>query len=53
LKNIKITLGETQTYVITEYRLKHSHEFDWNNVIILNEKAHFNKRLISEMCYIL
>jgi len=39
--------------VITEHRLKHSHEFDWNNVVILDEEIHFNKRLIFEMIVVL
>jgi len=42
----------TQTSVITEHRLKFSHDFDWENVEILDEKVYFNKRLISEMIYI-
>jgi len=42
----------TQTSVITEHRLKFSHDFDWENVEILDEEVYFNKRLISEMIYI-
>jgi len=42
----------TQTSVITEHRLEHSHEFDWENAIILDEEVHYNKRLISEMIYV-
>jgi len=38
--------------VIIEHCLKYLHEFDWDNVVILNEEAHFNKRLILEMCHI-
>jgi len=34
--------------VITDHRIISSHDFDWNNVKILDEK-NFNKRLISEM----
>jgi len=41
-----------QTSVITEHRLKHSHDFDWENVEILDEEVYFNRRLISEMIYI-
>jgi len=54
LKNIKTTLGETRHthFVITEHRLKYSHKFDWNNVIILDKEIYFNKRLISKMIHI-
>jgi len=41
-----------QNSVITENRLKYVHDFDWDNVEILDEETHFNKRLISEMIYI-
>jgi len=46
-----IRRNTTQISVITEHRLKYSRDFNWDNVIILNQ-AHFNKRLISEMIYI-
>jgi len=42
----------TQTSVIIEHRLNFSHNFDWENVEILDEEIYFNKRLISEMIYI-
>jgi len=42
----------SQTSVITEHRLEFSHDFDWENVEILDEEVYFNKRLISEMIYI-
>ena len=35
--------------VIIEHRLQMTHEFDWNNIQILDEQACYNKRLISEM----
>jgi hypothetical protein len=41
-----------QTSVITEHRLQFSHDFDWNNVEVLDEEVQFNKRLISEMIHI-
>jgi len=47
-----IRRNTTQTSVITEHRLKHSHDFDRENVEILDEEVHFNKRLISEMIFI-
>jgi len=47
-----IRRNTTQISVITEHRLKHSHEFDWNNKVILDEEIHFNKKLISEMIHI-
>jgi len=42
----------TQPSVITEHRLKYSHDFDWDNVEILDEEVYFNRRLISEMIHI-
>ncbi|KYM97837.1 hypothetical protein ALC62_11470 [Cyphomyrmex costatus] len=38
--------------VITDHRLDHSHEFNWNNVNILDCESFYHKRLISEMLYI-
>jgi len=38
--------------VITDRRLKSRHEFDWDNVKILDEEMNYNKRLISEMIFI-
>ncbi|KYN42569.1 hypothetical protein ALC56_03028, partial [Trachymyrmex septentrionalis] len=37
--------------VITEHtrRLQHKHDFDWDNIKILDEKPYYNKRLLSEM----
>jgi len=55
LTNIKknhIKRNTTQTSVITEHRLKHSHEFDWENIVILDKEVQFNKRIISEIIYI-
>ena len=38
--------------VITEHRIEFSHDFDWENVQILNKEKFFNERLISEMAFI-
>ena len=38
--------------VITEHRLQEGHDFDWNNVTILDEEPYYRKRLISEMIFI-
>jgi len=35
--------------VITNHRLQLNHEFDWNNIPILDEEPCYYKRLISEM----
>jgi len=35
--------------VITEHRLQFKHDFDWEEVEILDVERNFNKRLISEM----
>jgi len=41
-----------QTSVITEHRISASHEFNWDNINILDEKRELKKRLISEMIFI-
>ncbi|KYQ59927.1 hypothetical protein ALC60_01023 [Trachymyrmex zeteki] len=38
--------------VITSHRIDQNHNFDWDNVEILDREASFNKRLISEMVHI-
>jgi len=48
-----IKKNTTQTSsLITEHRLQHSHEFDWENVVILDKKVQLNKKIISETIYI-
>jgi len=47
-----IRRNTNQSSVITEYRLEFSHDFDWDNVEVLNEKLHYNKRIISEIIHI-
>jgi len=47
-----IRRNTSQISVITEHCLKHSHDFDWENVEILDDKVYFNKRLIFEMIFI-
>jgi len=44
--------NSTQNSVITDHRLNFRHEFDWDNVKILDEEMNYNKRLISEMIFI-
>jgi len=43
--------NSTQNSIITNHISKFRHEFDWDNVKILDEKMNYNKRLISEMFY--
>jgi len=38
--------------VISQHRLTHNHEFDWNNIKILDKEQTYHKRLISEMIHI-
>ncbi|KYQ57302.1 hypothetical protein ALC60_03737 [Trachymyrmex zeteki] len=38
--------------VITNHRIDQNHNFDWDNVEILDREASYNKRLISEMVHI-
>jgi len=47
-----IRRNSTQFSVITEHRLRSQHEFDWDNVRVLNQEPNYNKRLISEMIHI-
>jgi len=38
--------------VITEHRQELSHDFDWDNIKILDEENNYNKRLLSEIIFI-
>ena len=38
--------------VISNHRLSTNHDFDWNDVQILDNESGYNKRLISEMLHI-
>ena len=42
-----------EAYFISKHRLQLEHDFDWNNIEILDEEPCYNKRLISEMFFIL
>jgi len=47
-----IRRSSPQTSVITNHRLEYNHDFDWDNVEMLDEEINYNKRLISEMIHI-
>jgi len=47
-----IIRNSSQQSVITDHRLLNKHDFDWDNVQILDEETNYNKRLISEMIFI-
>jgi len=47
-----IRRNSIQHSVITDHKRKSGHEFDWDNVKILDSESNYNKRLISEMIYI-
>jgi len=47
-----IRRNSLQTSVITDHHLEFNHEFDWDNVEMLDEEINCNKRLISEMIHI-
>jgi len=60
-RQLKIRIAEHRNHiryktsahsVITEHRLLHDHDFQWNNVQILDEEPSYRKRLISEMLHI-
>ena len=46
-----INRNSTQKSVITDHRLN-DHEFDWDNIEILDEEPILKKRLLSEMIFI-
>jgi len=47
-----INRNTTGHSVITDHRISSSHEFDWENVEILDRERYLTKRLISEMLHI-
>ncbi|KYN15935.1 hypothetical protein ALC57_11828 [Trachymyrmex cornetzi] len=47
-----INRNTSQSSVITEHRLQTSHDFDWDNIKILDKESIWNKRLLSEMIHI-
>jgi len=52
LKNIRRTLIDHLNHsVVSGHRLE-GHEFDWDNILILDEEPSYKKRLISEMLHI-
>ncbi|KYN28675.1 hypothetical protein ALC57_01928 [Trachymyrmex cornetzi] len=51
-RNLETLVVNNQS-VITEHRIEFDHDFDWENVAILDEERFLNKRLISECLHIL
>jgi len=47
-----INRNTTTQFVITEHRLQFGHDFDWEDVKILDSERFLRKRLISEMMFI-
>jgi len=47
-----IKRNSSQISVITNHRIDLNHEFEWNNVRVLDEETNYKKRLISEMIHI-
>jgi len=48
-----IRRNTNQSSVITpEHRLEFLYDFDWDNIEILDEEIHYNKRIIFEMIHI-
>jgi len=47
-----IKLDKSKHSVITEHILDLNHNFDWDNIKILDTESNYNKRLISEMLHI-
>jgi len=46
-----IRRNSAQISVITDHRLQLNHEFDWDDVRVLDEEMNYKKRLISEMIH--
>jgi len=47
-----IKRNSTQSSVISDHHLLFNHEFDWDDVRVLDEEMNYKKRLISELIYI-
>jgi len=47
-----IKLDKSKHSVITEHRIDFNHNFNWENIKILDTESNYNKRLISEMLHI-
>lgn len=47
-----IRRNTTNHSVITDHRIIYNHDFDWNNIEILDNEPHLHKRLISEVLHI-
>jgi len=47
-----IRRNSAQLSVITDHRLQAGHDFNWDNVKVLDQESNYYKRLISEMIYI-
>jgi len=47
-----IRRNTTTNSVITDHRLNHNHDFDWNNIRVLDTERNIFKRLTSEMLHI-
>ncbi|EGI59624.1 hypothetical protein G5I_12216 [Acromyrmex echinatior] len=57
-KQLEIIIAEHRNHirwnihsVISDHRLEEDHEFDWENIAILDEEPQYRKRLVSEMLY--
>jgi len=47
-----IRRNSSTTSVITNHRVHHNHEFDWNKVEILDVERFYYKRIIAEVIHI-
>ena len=48
-KDIKNKNNES---IVSQHQINFNHEFDWNNVLIVDSESDYKKRLISEMIHI-
>ena len=47
-----INRNSTVKSVITEHKINFQHDFDWDNIEILDHEPFYHKRLVSEMLHI-
>jgi len=57
-RKLKIRVMEHKKYIngkfstCSVYRLSENHDFDWDNIEVLDTEKYYNKRLMSEMIFI-
>lgn len=47
-----VTKGHTDNSVLARHQIEHNHNFNWNDIEILDIESNFHKRITSEMLHI-